>query len=90
MININFINKSKYKFKYKIIYKKIVKITNKILKINGKTELSIIIINNFQMKEISKKYRNKNSYTDVLSFPTNYKKLKEQIGYNMFGDIFFS
>ena len=90
MVNINIKNKTNFNFKYKRIFKKIVKITLKILKINDDTELSIIIVDNNEIKKISNKYRNKNKPTDVLSFSTDFKSLKKQIGYNLLGDIFAS
>ena len=90
MISINFENKTNFRFKHKRIFKKIVKITLKILKINGDVELSLIIVDNDKIKQISNKYKNKNEPTDVLSFSADYKVLKKQIGYNLLGDIFAS
>ncbi len=58
--------------------------------ITGRTEVNAIIIDNKTIKAISKKYRKKDKATDVLSFPSDWKKLSEQIGYNMLGDVFIS
>ena len=60
------------------------------LDIKGATEVSVIICTNHEIKKISKQYRNKNSPTDILSFPAGYKELKNIVGYNMLGDIFLS
>ena len=40
---------------------------------NKKKEFSILLTNNKKMKNLNKKFRKKNKFTDVLSFPTNYK-----------------
>lgn len=90
MININIENKTIFKFKFKRIYKKIVKETLKELGIKGNAELSVIILNNKGIKEISKKYRNKDVATDILSFPTGYEEISKFIGYNLLGDIYLS
>ena len=48
---------------------------------NKKQEFTIFLTNNKKMKELNKKFRNKENPTDVLSFPINntYKK-KSYIG----------
>ena len=81
-----------YKWKYKIknpsLYFK-----NKISKLNKlssfkkkKQEFSIILTNNVKMKRLKLKFRKKNSYTDVLSFPLNFVEKK----YIYIGDIAIS
>jgi probable rRNA maturation factor len=71
-----------YKWKYKIknpsLYFK-----NKISKLNKlssfkkkKQEFSILLTNNVEMKRLNIKFRKKNSYTDVLSFPLNFVEKK--------------
>ena len=71
-----------YKWKYKIknpsLYFK-----NKISKLNKlssfkkkKQEFSILLTNNVEMKRLNLKFRKKNSYTDVLSFPLNFVEKK--------------
>ena len=71
-----------YKWKYKIknpsIYFK-----NKINKLNKlssfkkkKQEFSILLTNNVEMKRLNLKFRKKNKYTDVLSFPLNFAEKK--------------
>ena len=78
-----------YKWKYKIknpsLYFK-----NKISKLNKlssfkkkKQEFSILLTNNVEMKRLNLKFRKKNSYTDVLSFPLN-NRLRNDI---YIGDI---
>ena len=74
-----------YKWKYKIknpsLYFK-----NKISKLNKlssfkkkKQEFSILLTNNVEMKRLNLKFRKKNSYTDVLSFPLNFVEKKKYI-----------
>ena len=71
-----------YKWKYKIknpsLYFK-----NKISKLNKlrsfkkkKQEFSILLTNNVKMKRLNLKFRKKNSYTDVLSFPLHFVEKK--------------
>ena len=71
-----------YKWKFKIknpgLYFK-----NKISKLNKlssfkkkKQEFSILLTNNVEMKRLNLKFRKKNSYTDVLSFPLNFVEKK--------------
>ena len=90
VVKVQINNKTKFNFKYKRLFKKIAKVTIDILKIHGKTEVSVIIVDNKLIKGISKQYRNKDVSTDILSFPSDYLKLKKLIGYNLLGDIFLS
>ena len=71
-----------YKWKYKIknpsLYFK-----NKIIKLNRlnsfnkkKHEFSILLTDNKNMKRLNLKFRKKNKYTDVLSFPINFLEKK--------------
>ena len=71
-----------YKWKYKIknpsLYFK-----NKITKLNRlssfnkkKHEFSILLTDNKNMKRLNLKFRKKNKYTDVLSFPINFLEKK--------------
>ena len=83
-------NRDKASFKNKRLYKKIFKTTLNLLEIEGRSEVNVIIINNKEIKAISKQYKKKDKATDVLSFPSDWQELKNQIGYNMFGDIFIS
>ena len=83
-------NKTKFKFKYKRLFKKIIKELSQQQNLIGDVEVSLIINDDPTMKEISKQYRNKDATTDILSFPAGYKDLKETIGYNMLGDIFMN
>ena len=43
---------------------------------NKKQEFTIFLTNNYKIKKLNKKFRNKDEPTDVLSFPVNniYKK----------------
>jgi len=54
---------------------------------NKKIEVSLILVGDARIKELNKKYRNKNQVTDVLSFPLKETRLKK---YDILplGDIF--
>lgn len=73
----------------KKIIKKITKTINKYFKIKGKHYVSFIIVDNDQIQEINKKYRNIDSATDVISFAEidsdDYKDLPIELG-----DIFIN
>ena len=60
------------------IKKKLVKLNNLSLFKKKSKNHTIFLTNNTKMRELNKKFRNKNKTTDVLSFPfhnkTNYKK----------------
>ena len=61
--------------------------------INQKVSFSLLLSNNFQIKKLNKKFRNKNKHTDILSFPIfNKKDLKKNIkNKNIYiGDIVIS
>ena len=90
MITLVIKNETNYKFKYKRIYKKIVRTACDLLNIEGKTELTVIIVTPEEMRKISKETRQKDKTTDILSFPAGYKELKNMIGYNLLGDIYLS
>lgn len=90
MIKVHIKNETQFRFKYKRCYKKIVENIVNILHIKGNTEINVIILNNKEIRSISKEYRNKDKATDILSFPTEYKTLVPLIGYNMLGDIYLS
>lgn len=90
MIKLLIENNTTFQFKHKKLCKKIVKATLKELNIDGTAELSLIILNNKGIKEVSRQYRDKNEATDILSFPAGYKELKDMLGYNLLGDIFLS
>ena len=90
MNNLYIENRNKASFKNKRLYKKIFKTTLNLLEIKGRSEVNVIIIDNKEIKAISKQYKKKDKATDVLSFPSDWQDLKDKIGYNMFGDIFIS
>ena len=83
-------NKTKYNFKYKQLFKKIVKLIIKEESLIVKTEVNLIIVSNKKIKELSNQYRSQDKETDVLSFPTDYKTLFKKINYYMLGDIYIS
>ena len=61
--------------------------------INQKVSFSLLLSNNYQIKKLNKKFRNKNKHTDVLSFPIfNKKDLKKNMkNKNIYiGDIIIS
>lgn len=90
MIRIEIDNETSFNFEYKDLYNEIVEAIINELSIEGDVELSVVITDNNRIQEISKQYRDKDAPTDILSFPAGYKELKEQIGYNLLGDIFLS
>ena len=53
---------------------------------NKNQEFSILLTNNKAMKNLNNRFRKKNKPTDVLSFPFNYKKVKN----SYLGDIALS
>ena len=71
-----------YKWKYKIknpnlYFKKKITKLNKISSFKKKKhEFSIFLTNNEKMKKLNFKFRKKNKYTDVLSFPINFIEKK--------------
>ncbi len=90
VIKLNIENTTKFKFTFKNIYERIVKETLMYLNIKEYTELSVIILDNNGIRDISRIYRNKNDSTDILSFPADYKSTFDLIGYNLLGDIYLS
>jgi rRNA maturation RNase YbeY len=86
-MNINlYIKLKKYKLDKKLLLKNIKKILSK-LKLNHH-ELTLVLVNNNAIRKLNKKYFNKNSYTDVISFPINEKYPKQNKIF--LGDIFIS
>ncbi|MCX6745572.1 MAG: rRNA maturation RNase YbeY [Candidatus Parcubacteria bacterium] len=87
---INIYNKAKKKLPFN--KKKIKKIITKaalILKVKQNLELTVLIVNNQEIKKLNKKFRHKNKVTDVLSF--GQKEGRQLIlppeGKNYLGDI---
>ena len=73
----------------KIYIKKKISKLNKISILRKKSKnLTILLTNNRKMKQLNKKFRNKNRPTDVLSFPFNDKNKKKKNAY--LGDIAIS
>jgi len=73
----------------KIYIKKKISKLNKISILKKKSKnLTIFLTNNRKMKQLNKKFRNKNKPTDVLSFPFNDKNKKKKNIY--LGDIAIS
>jgi len=56
-------------------------------KVKGKTEISISVVGDRQMRNLNMKFRKKNETTDVLSFPLSTDVLKKY-GILPLGDIF--
>jgi probable rRNA maturation factor len=77
MLAINNLTQNKEKIDEKFLKK----ITKKILveeKIDAKTDLSIAIVNESEIKKLNKQYRGINKATDVLSFGKFEKRLKQK------------
>ena len=94
IIETNFFCKSYYWSRRMIRIKKIV---NNILKINTlgfKNNryyfLNLIFLDDKSIKNINKKYRNKNKATDVLTFVKSLKNNKNKNKNEVYCDIFFS
>lgn len=78
MINVEVISESKLwdkKIKKKnFFFKSIVKCFPKKYKfLKKKVNLTILLSNNYNIKKLNKKFRNKNKPTDILSFPAEKK-----------------
>lgn len=87
MNNINIFNETNKKINFDIL-----KLLNYVLKKEGidKVEFNIIFIDNNKIKEINKKYRNIDDYTDVISFALeDYDKSLFE-GFRILGDIYIS
>lgn len=62
-------------------------------KIEGSAEISVIFVDNQRIRELNNQYRNKDSATDVLSFPMGVNgeyDLDEDNGCKVLGDIVIS
>ena len=94
MINLQLINrydgtiKTPRFFKRKL--KKIIAVACDNHNVVGNIEVSLIIVNDHAMKELSKQYKKVNKTTDVLSFPADFMEMKKTIGYFLLGDIYIS
>ena len=75
-------------FRYKKCFQEAANALEKILDLKKPSEVNVLLVNNKEMKTLSKQYRNKDKTTDVLSFPNDFQKLSLQIKYYMLGDIF--
>ncbi|XMB66485.1 rRNA maturation RNase YbeY [Mycoplasmatota bacterium zrk1] len=68
-ININYFNKTNSSTEsYEKLGDFIMNIASNIMKINKQKEISFIFLNNPEMQEMNKTYRDKNYPTDVLTF----------------------
>lgn len=74
-------------FRVKKIIKKILKVTNKKLKLSSKHIVSYIFVDIEQIHKINKEYRNIDSPTDVISFAYGDDYDKENLPYEL-GDVF--
>lgn len=69
---------------------------NAVLKLDefkGSAEVNIVLVDNQMIKEINKKHRNKDSETDVLSFPMGKDgkyEINPETGAQILGDIIVS
>jgi len=88
MLDLVFKNYTQGKAPGKVFFREILVATLKELKIKDKNiEVSLNLVGEAKIKELNKKYRNKNEITDVLSFPLEEARLKK---YDILplGDIF--
>ena len=82
--------KKKVKDPIKYFNKKLKKVSKIISIFEGKNVIfTILLTNSLKMKKLNKKFRNKNTSTDVLSFPySSFKKIKQKKEKNIYiGDI---
>jgi len=71
MISIVFRNSTSGKKYSSKFFKKILETAIRKLKLNKNFSVSVNLVGEKKIKELNKKYRNKNKPTDVLSFPIN-------------------
>ncbi|MGY6171994.1 rRNA maturation RNase YbeY [Candidatus Mycoplasma pogonae] len=86
---LNFLNNTDYNFPYLTIFKQIVDEATLVLKIKKPIEVDFTLINNDQMQQIYKKYKSIDRSTDVLAFPSDWRKF-EFMDFYPFGEIFIS
>ena len=91
MIDLTFKNHTSQKAPNESFFIKILKSAAKTLKLDGsrepKIEISVNLVGETKIKNLNKKYRNKNAATDVLSFPLSTDTFKKY-GILPLGDIF--
>ena len=92
MIKINVLSEdnswSKKLKKKEIFFNKICKyFPKKFQFVNKKVYLTLLLSNNINIKKLNRIFRNKNSHTDILSFPFHQKKKAKEI---YLGDIIIS
>lgn len=85
-----FKNYTSFKAPSRIFFEKILKTAAKETKGFGNFSISVNLVSETQIKELNRKYRNKNKITDVLSFPILEKVRLQVSGFKFqdVGDIF--
>ncbi|NQZ29008.1 MAG: rRNA maturation RNase YbeY [Mycoplasmatales bacterium] len=83
-------NNTKYNFEHKQLFEKIIELVGQHFNVDAPIEVSLIIVDNKEIRKLNSQYRNKDYATDVLSFPQGAMELRKQIGYYLMGDIFIS
>lgn len=73
MIDLVFQNLTSDKGYNVFFFKNILETAAQELKIKGRMGVSVNLVGEAKIKELNKKYRNKNKLTDVISFPINEK-----------------
>lgn len=81
MIRFNLIGATKLKIRYKKI-ERILKSTEKILKIKSDYTLSIVLVDKKKIRNLNKIYRRKNRITDILTFCYKDKKTRDEKFYS--------
>lgn len=74
MNEVHILNNSRYIFRFKKEFNKILNAFANIMKYDKFIEVDVLITNNTEIKKISKDYRKINKETDILSFPSNLFK----------------
>jgi probable rRNA maturation factor len=83
-------NKTNHTFLFKEEFQAILNFFATYFKIKKKIELSLIITDNKEITNLNLKYRGLKKPTDILSFPQDFEKLLDIIGFVLLGDIFMS
>jgi ssRNA-specific RNase YbeY (16S rRNA maturation enzyme) len=74
MINIEINYQTKAPQKFKALFKKVARMVFHKLKLSGDLAVSVALVNSQRIKFLNKRYRAKNTITDVLSFPQTNEK----------------
>ena len=89
MVNVTFSNETNEKVEYLSDLKKLVKYAKEYMKL-GNIEFGVIFVDNNEIHELNKTYRNIDRETDVISFALEDDKSFPKEEYRVLGDIYIS